>query len=195
MSADPPCELKAGIQRVFGQNHPPFGVQGAGIPLEQPASDNLACFRACCDCHRFADAVDATPRVSVNDEAVPLSEEAGFATLVRRWKPGDVVAIDLPMPVRRVRAHHAVAAPVAFGVFNGFLPCPLVYAFEGVDNGGKVVGVALRQDAPLETEFREELFGGVTVVRAGELLAVPYFAWANRGKQPMQVWLRCTPPR
>lgn len=27
------------------------------------------------------------------------------------------------------------------------------------------------------------------------LRLVPYFAWANRGKQPMQVWLRCTPPR
>ena len=33
------------------------------------------------------------------------------------------------MSLRSLLASRSIAAPLAFGVFNGFLPCPLVYAF------------------------------------------------------------------
>ena len=35
----------------------------------------------------------------------------------------------LALSLRSLLATPEPAAPLAFGVFNGFLPCPLVYAF------------------------------------------------------------------
>ena len=36
----------------------------------------------------------------------------------------------------------------------------------------------------------ENLLGGVTPVRAGALTAIPYYAWSNRGKNAMRVFIR-----
>ncbi|MFJ3703306.1 MULTISPECIES: hypothetical protein [Streptomyces] len=46
----------------------------------------------------------------------------------------------------------------------------------------------LQASTALDTEHRPGLLGGVTVVRAGELTAVPYAVWANRGAGAMRVW-------
>ena len=50
----------------------------------------------------------------------------------------------------------------------------------------------LPTDAKLTSEHRADLLGGVTTIRVngGKLTAIPYFAWANRGKTPMNLWLR-----
>jgi hypothetical protein len=138
------------------------------------------------DLYRFADAFDEKPTVRVNGGEVMLQMDAGFAVLRRAWKSGDTVEVDVPMPVRRVRAHEKVENNAGrLALQRG----PLVYAFEAIDNGGKVKDVVLPEDAPLETEFLPGMLGGVTVVRGGGLLAVPYFAWANRGPGEMAVWL------
>jgi DUF1680 family protein len=74
---------------------------------------------------------------------------------------------------------------------------PIVYAFEGADNGGHVLGSSISSDG-MAVEYRADLLGGVTVLKArGQdaagapraLLGVPYFAWANRGAGEMAVWL------
>ena len=62
---------------------------------------------------------------------------------------------------------------------------------------GTALDVTLPANAGLRTEHRPDMLGGVTVLRgegrrggeAFELLAVPYFAWANRGPGEMAVWL------
>jgi len=74
-----------------------------------------------------------------------------------------------------------------------------VYAFEGVDNPDtNLFQVALPPDAELTSIHRPDLLDGVTVVtttgRDAEgkpvpLTAIPYYAWANRGKSPMNIWL------
>ena len=74
---------------------------------------------------------------------------------------------------------------------------PLVYAVEAIDNGGAALDIVLPESADLTTDYLPQMLGGVTVVRGtgargGEeidLLAVPYFAWANRGPGEMAVWL------
>jgi len=78
---------------------------------------------------------------------------------------------------------------------------PLVYALEGADNDGKVLDIV----APLTTQFtpveRKDLLGGVTALTATvaaspdagpsrTITAIPYFAWANRGRGEMVVWVR-----
>lgn len=70
------------------------------------------------------------------------------------------------------------AAPLAFGVFNGFLPCPLVYAFtaQAASTAGAVSGVLTMAAFGLGTFPAMLAMGGV-----GRLLAP---AWRRRG-----VWL------
>lgn len=174
----------------------PVQDAGAGIDLEmriripgwarnEPVPSEL---------YTFVETSDASPSLKVNGEPITLELDGGFAVIDRTWSPGDAVELALPMPVRRVAAHPGV------GNNDGRLAIqrgPLVYAVEAIDNGGRALDLALPADAPLTAEHRRDMLGGVTVVRGQasraseplELLAVPYFAWANRGPGEMAVWL------
>jgi DUF1680 family protein len=159
--------------------------------------------------------------VRVNGETVGGDWRPGtYAALRRDWRAGDEVALDLPMPVRRLRAHPRVLADTGrVALARG----PLVYCLEAVDHPGvDPWDMVLPEGADLVAEPRPDLLGGVTGLRAegvvrpatawegalyrergalpGEapgqpaaLYAVPYFAWANREAGPMQVWLRSDP--
>jgi hypothetical protein len=55
------------------------------------------------------------PRLRVNGRAVPVETRLGFATIERRWKDGDRIDLEVPMPVRLVpinRHHPEVVALV-----------------------------------------------------------------------------------
>ena len=141
------------------------------------------------------------PTIKVNGQAVADFEMVkGYARLHRAWKAGDTVELNLPMPIRRVHAHPSVADDVGrVAIQRG----PIVYCFEGVDNGGGVDSFYLPADTPMTSEFRKDLLGGVTVVKAGaktipagdakqtavDVLAVPYYAWDHRQAGPMAVWV------
>jgi hypothetical protein len=53
----------------------------------------------------------------------------------------------------------------------------------------------LAPEGAIAAEWRPDLLGGVVALTApvegpaGRLLAIPYFAWANRGPGEMAVWL------
>ena len=146
--------------------------------------------------------------LTVNDQPVPVELNKGFALIRRRWNPGDRVQLTLPMPVRRVAAHEQVAADRGrVALQRG----PLVYCLEWPDVAdGRVSDLYLPDDAPLAADVRPELLGGVTVisgsgqqvrmegetpVAAGEkaFVAIPYYAWAHRGKGEMTVWIADNP--
>ncbi|MEZ5966444.1 MAG: glycoside hydrolase family 127 protein [Planctomycetota bacterium] len=161
------------------------------------------------DLYEFADAIDARPTVSVNGQVQDAEVERGYFGLDRLWQKGDVVTLDLPMPVRRVRAHAEVAdCSGRIALQRG----PLVYCVEGVDTSSGDVLDMVVGDADLTVEARKDLLGGVVVVRgtgtrvrrtqdgagredAGEVTfaAIPYYGWAHRGRTPMAVWLAATP--
>ena len=68
---------------------------------------------------------------------------------------------------------------------------PIVYCFEGVDNGGSLKGLRLPREAQIRVLAHDEsLLGGVTAMEANGLLAIPYYAWSNRGENAMSVFLR-----
>jgi DUF1680 family protein len=131
----------------------------------------------------------------------------GYATLHRRWKRGDVVQVKFDMPVQRVLANANVEADTGrVALMRG----PIVYCFEGADNGAGVENLAIPPGTIFKPEYRGNLLGGVTVL-TGEATAVfqtgkdhatpvpfkvtatPYFANANRGACPMQVWMEQRP--
>lgn len=69
------------------------------------------------------------------------------------------------------------AAPLAFGVFNGFLPCPLVYAFvaQAASTAGALPGVLVMMAFGLGTFPAMLMMGGL-----GQVLALTP-VWRHRG--------------
>ena len=84
----------------------------------------------------------------------------------------------LAVSLRNLLTSENRAAPVAFGVFNGFLPCPLVYAFavQAASTAGAVPGFLVMLSFGLGTFPAMLMMGGV-----GRMLAP---VWRQRG-----VWL------
>jgi DUF1680 family protein len=137
----------------------------------------------------------AAVRLRVNGRAVPLREDKGYAVIAREWRAGDRMELDLPMPVLRVHADSRVAADRGrVALQRG----PLVYCLEGAGNGGHVLDLTLPAGSRVAARYEPALLGGVEVLRGIALqrgrrerfTAIPYFAWANRGKSEMTVWMK-----
>lgn len=156
------------------------------------------------DLYRFTTSIREVPTLSVNGKNVDLAIDRGYATIDRVWKKGDVVTLSLPMPVRRIEANDKVEADKGrIALQSG----PIVYALEWKDNPGvKVRNLMVADDAPISTELKPELLGGVKVLKGTaqtvqanedgkptvtkhEFTAIPYYAWANRGRGEMTVWI------
>jgi hypothetical protein len=137
--------------------------------------------------YTFIDKLDASPALRVNGKPARIKLEDGYAVLDRKWKKGDVIQLDLPMPVRRVAADEKVEADRGrVALQRG----PIVYCLEWPDNPGASVRDAVLSDGekPM-TQFEPDLLNGVETIKAGRLKAIPYYAWANRGKGDMEVWI------
>jgi len=155
------------------------------------------------DLYRFVDGASEPVTLRVNGKPVPVDTDKGYVALTRTWRKGDTIELHLPMPVRRVAANERVAADRGrVAIERG----PIVYAAEWPDNPqGQVRNLMLPDRAALTAEFKPALLKGVTVVKgqamalaydaqgkiaktAQEFTAIPYYAWANRGRGPMMVW-------
>lgn len=152
--------------------------------------------------------------VLVNGTAYSITDKVadGYAIIERKWTSGDAVELVLEMPVMRVRSHPLVkqnAGKVALQ--RG----PLVYCAEEADNGPLLQRLMLPQDAQLEVAYDANLAGGLKVITAQALRLqleqwgtqlyrtdssvsleptvatfIPYYAWANRDKGEMAVWVK-----
>ncbi len=147
---------------------------------------------------------DGAVRLKVNGRALErLEVTRGYATLHRRWKTGDAVQLTLDMPVQPVTADARVEANRGR---VAWMRGPVVYCFEGTDNGGAVENLVIPPGTAFTPEYRSDLLGGVTVLNATasgvfrtaanqvntvpfKVKAIPYYANANRGACPMQVWM------
>jgi DUF1680 family protein len=155
------------------------------------------------DLYHYADAKPAAWTVKVNGSPIQPTVQDGYARIQRTWKPGDVVELDLPMPVRQVLGNDKIAATRGQIAFERG---PIVFCYEGIDNGGSVFDIALPAATNLKPVFRSDLMGGITVLEidgavrvkrsgdklveeAAKLVGIPYAFWNNRGLSPMTVWL------
>jgi DUF1680 family protein len=123
----------------------------------------------------------------------------GYATVRRRWSPGDEVVLELPMEVRVTGADERVdAVRGCVAIERG----PLVYAvedenaddfrFAGVAGTGERDGMTtVEVDGTVRDHERTPwpYPGKAGAERPARATAVPYFAWANHGVRPMRVWL------
>jgi DUF1680 family protein len=117
--------------------------------------------------------------LAVNGAAVKPTIVNGYAVVTRTWKAGDKVEFTLPMKIQRVKAIDAIEGDrgrvaLRYG--------PLVYNIEKVDQD---LDKVLSPNAPLTTEFRKDLLGGVMVIKGkfadgSPMLAIPHYARMNR---------------
>jgi uncharacterized protein len=140
--------------------------------------------------YQYLDAPEEKLRLRLNGRNVKIENQHGYAVLRRKWRKGDVVELVLPMQPRRVQADPRVQADAGLvAIERG----PLVYCFEGADNGGTTSNIRISSKPKLETVFRGDLLGGVSVIKArgktGEAIAIPYYAWDHRGAGEMDVWV------
>ncbi|MDP9229634.1 MAG: glycoside hydrolase family 127 protein, partial [Bacteroidota bacterium] len=122
----------------------------------------------------------------------------------REWKKGDVLEFDFPMDVKMIHSKDELKQDnQRVALQRG----PFVYCVEGADNSGKAWNIIFPENTLFETidykvldEPVKALTAEVPVVLVGEdgislktekkkIIAIPYYAWANRGKNEMQVWL------
>ncbi len=156
------------------------------------------------DLYRFADKSGEPVVLRVNGKSVPIKTDKGYVNLRRTWKKGDAIELSLPMPVRRVIANEQVAADRGrVALQRG----PIVYTAEWPDNAnGRVRNLMLPDSERLAARHEPALLNGVTVVKgkayalafdaAGrvtkteeQFTAIPYYAWAHRGRGEMMVWI------
>lgn len=166
--------------------------------LERPAETTLALripqwARAPSDpdpLYRFSDTAVDPIVVTLNGHKTSGTMQGGYLEITRKWRRGDVVTLDLPMRVRRVLANDKVTEDRGKAAIQRG---PIVYALEGLDNGGSLKDLTLPLATPLKAEFRPNLLNGVFVVTGTvgnrTVTAVPYYAWNNRGKGEMEVWV------
>ena len=133
-----------------------------------------------------------------------LHQDKGYVSLRRLWKKGDLLELHFSMPVQQISAHPNVKDNVdRIALQRG----PLVYCLEEVDNTRKLQHMYLAQEDVFNTEHRNDLLNGVTVIQGKarvrnfdgeasetmEITAVPYYAWDNRRAGRMMVWLPTKP--
>jgi DUF1680 family protein len=141
--------------------------------------------------------------IKVNGKGVDYQLKNGYAVLSRKWRKHDVVEVSLPMEVRRVHANPLVKDDRGkVALQRG----PVVYCAEWQDNNGKASNIIVPADATFTASYQPGLLNGVTTLTATvpvvqldasgtsvstaprTLTAIPYYAWANRGKGEMTVW-------
>jgi DUF1680 family protein len=138
------------------------------------------------DLYRYLDDTPGDVTVRVNSETITAKEDHGYININRTWQSGDIVELTIPMPIRRVVAHPQVddcRGKVALE--RG----PIVYAAEGIDNGGRALDIVLPDDMQLSAGHRADLLNGITIIAGNTFVAIPYYAWSHRGVSEMAVWL------
>lgn len=149
--------------------------------------------------------IDEEPQIwtlMLNGEAIDAFAEDGFAVLEREWSTGDVVELNLPMTIRFNQTVDQVDANIdRVAVSRG----PLVYAAEGIDNGGAVqqfyLGDIPKRSEITESKIEEGILENVIKVKLpasrvtessveeSNISLIPYYAWNNRDEGSMVVWL------
>lgn len=151
--------------------------------------------------------------LTVNGQPLQVNAKANsYAEVNRAWKKGDVVELVMDMPVRLFEAH-----PLAEEIRNQVVVKrgPLVYCLENMDiaNGEKIDNVLIPADIKLipkkitiegspivalegkarlasATSWEGVLYRPVVQAeKTVDIRLIPYYAWGNRGKGEMTVWM------
>jgi DUF1680 family protein len=157
------------------------------------------------DLYRYLNNNNARVTLKVNDEVVKMEIEKGHVHLNRTWNDGDVIKLEMPMPIRRVIAHDKVKNNAGKVTLERG---PIVYCLEWPDNDvDSLFDLFIDDDIILTHKYRGDLLNGLVVINGTgkylkkseiggpvqkikkDFVAIPYYSWAHRGKGEMVVWI------
>jgi DUF1680 family protein len=157
--------------------------------------------------YQYAMVNKTAPSLMVNDKAVNASLVNGYYVIERKWKKGDIVTYQIPMPIQRIQAQDVLKQDQQrVAIQRG----PLVYCVEGADNEGKAWNIVFPANATIIEKPMQVLTEKVIGLNASlpslqinadgtnvqtvikEVVAIPYYTWCNRGSNQMQVWFPTT---
>ncbi len=150
--------------------------------------------------------------VTINNSLIKDGPKPGFYyKVLRKWKAGDEIKIDLPMEIQFLEGHpriEEVRNQVA--VKRG----PIVYCVESPDlpDGTDILDVYISANEEFTIDHDPSLLGGITTINTNlyirrdtnegtyrvmrnpiwerhQCRLVPYFAWSNRGLSEMTVFM------
>ena len=151
------------------------------------------------DLYSFTDKAKAYT-ISINGKKVNATQLDGYATILHDWKTGDIVEINFPMDVRRVKANDNVEDDRGkLAIERG----PIMFCLEGKDQADSIVFNKFIPDGTsMEATYDADLLNGVMVltgtakeiekdgnVKDVPFKAIPYSTWNNRGADQMAVWI------
>ena len=144
----------------------------------------------------------------VNGETLAVNElEKGYLIIDRIWQKGDTVTLELDMAVLRMRSNPLVSMNQGQTALQRG---PIVYCMEEVDNGANLAGIRLSKQSEITSQYEPNLLNGVVTLKAEgyrieptselyqseplemhpqTITAIPYYAWCNRKKGEMRVWI------
>jgi len=152
--------------------------------------------------------------IKINGNKINTKEvKNGYIEMENQWKEGDKINLELQMEIEIIESHPKVKDNVGkVAIKRG----PIVYCMEQVDNPWGDPRYMEIADYNLKAEPSEILEGIVIIKGKGkivdsriwennlylpkeevkrnkkevEFITIPYYAWANREKGPMTVWIR-----
>lgn len=151
-------------------------------------------------------------KVYINDrEEGEIVKEKGYIVLSRIWNGNDEILLKLTTLPKKIRSHPRVIDNIGkIAIMKG----PILYCLEEADNGPNLHELFISKDSKLELKFEPEILNGLYVIYADgfrideedfgdelyrdeyeykllpvKLKFIPYYAWANRGKGEMRVWI------
>jgi hypothetical protein len=114
-----------------------------------------------------------------------------YVEIIRNWNNNDVIKLNLKMEPklelsdRRIKENRGRVA-ISFG--------PLIYCMEQIDNTKfNIFRAEISKYSNLRVSYKSDLLGGINVIEGNLLdnkkfIAIPYYAWCNRGPNKMQIW-------
>ena len=155
------------------------------------------------DLYTYMNADEKKIVIKINGEVQNAPIEKGYAVLARKWEPGDVIQLTLPMEVHKNKANDKVEADINhLSVERG----PIVYCAEFADNNGAVLNYVLKSGDEFAVSPAPALFDGVNLLKGhvdrvvadknyeviksvkDSLTLIPYYARSHRGNGEMTVW-------
>jgi DUF1680 family protein len=140
-------------------------------------------------------------------------EKKGYLYLTKKWENEEEFKLHFPMDILRLEANPLVRENIGkIAIMRG----PIVYCMEEADNGKNLHLLSIEKDGSAEIVEREIAGAIMTCIKMDgrrqiltqeeegvlyhvasevekeplKLSFVPYYAWANRGENEMQVWVR-----
>lgn len=162
------------------------------------------------DLYAFNDQQKPAVTLKLNGSDIEIQPVNGYAPITRTWKDGDILELNMEMPVRKVISNGKVLENAGMVALQRG---PLVYCAEEADNTDGVMNLYIPENSVLDTEYQEDILGGIVVVKGtairvsrgddevsvmraeSPLVAVPYYSWANRTEGEMSVWMPASEER